>query len=114
MAGRLRTQLKLLFDLSWAVHELSERVSDAAPSGVFSFENTLKRIRDEPLDEKTELWHDAQDGINECDEALARLHELLDERIRKLPTYRPPVLPPSETPPQPAALPGLYPPTAQA
>jgi hypothetical protein len=54
------------------------------------FENTLKRIRDEPLDEKTELWHDAQDGINECDEALARLHELLDERIRKLPTYRPP------------------------
>lgn len=90
MAGRLRTQLKLICDLSWAVHELSDRVFDAAPDGVFSDENALKRIAGETLDEKTELWHIARDGIFECDEALARLHELLEERVRKLPTYRPP------------------------
>ena len=36
-------------------------------------------------------------GIYECEEALARLHELLEERISKLPTYRPPTATSAQT-----------------
>src|SRR5262245_15418202 len=93
MAGRLRTQLKRLFELSCEVHELSERVLEAAPAGVFSIENTLKRLGGDELDEKAELWNVARDGISEADDALDRLHGLLHERVSKLPTYRPPAAP---------------------
>ena len=90
MAGRLRKQFDALHKLSWAVHEAAEQLVEAAPSGVFSDENFLKREFDELMDEKTRLWHEALEGIATCDDALCRLHDMLSERIGKLPTFRPP------------------------
>jgi hypothetical protein len=97
MAGRLRTQLKVLTEIWDAAHELADQILYAGPEDALRFETTIKRLRGEALDEKFELWNEMHEAASNCEHAAERLVELLEARIRKLPTYKPPLTPTTPT-----------------
>ena len=103
MAGRLRTQLKKLEAIREAADELYSLIHQAAPKGSFADELIVERaVNGELADEKAEHWHKMLDGAFHCSDSAMQLGDMLDARIRKLPTYRSPVSPPLQVSSPPA------------
>ena len=104
MAGRLRTQLKKLEAIREAADALYTLIHEAVPKDLITTKARLERIYfGPPADEKAEHWHKMRDGAFDCSDSAMQLEDLLDDRIRKLPTYRPPVIRsrgPLQTPPR--------------
>jgi hypothetical protein len=101
MAGRLRTQLKNLEAIREAADELYRLIHKAAPKGLITSESILERIRGELADEKAELWHKMLDGAFDCSDSAMQLEDMVEARLRKLPTYRPPLPPPATSTAEP-------------
>lgn len=106
MAGRLRTQLKKLEAIREAADALYTLIHEAVPKDLITTKARLERIYfGPPADEKAEHWHKMRDGAFDCSDSAMQLEDLLDDRIRKLPTYRPPVIPQPRPPSDATATP---------
>lgn len=92
MAGRLRGQLKKLEAIREAADALSTLIFESAPKGLITNESIRERAGGyEQPDAIAELWHVMLDDAFKCERAAMDLEIMLQERIERLPTYRPPV-----------------------